>query len=81
MNEYRKKLLKRYLQGEHLNEFERKKFNGYLDKINVMTYMMNEDNIDNLNPEYIAWCKLKINKTNYELSKDKNLMKFLNDTK
>jgi hypothetical protein len=81
MSDYRKKLLKRYLQGEHFSEFERKKFNSYLDKINVMTYMKDEDKLDNLNPEYIAWCKIKIRKTNYELSKDKNLMRFLNDIK
>lgn len=77
MSDYRKKLLKRYLQGEHFSEFERKKFNDYLDKTNIMTYMMNEDNMDNLNREYIAWCNLKIRKTNYELSKDENIIKFL----
>jgi hypothetical protein len=77
MSDYRKKLLKRYLQGEHFSEFERKKFNDYLDKTNVMTYMKDEDKLDNLNPEYIAWCKIKIRKTNYELSKDKNLMRFI----
>jgi hypothetical protein len=77
MSDYRKKLLKRYLQGVHFSEFERKKFNDYLDKTNIMTYMMNEDNMDNLNQEYIAWCKLKIRKTNYELSKDENIIKFL----
>jgi hypothetical protein len=82
MNEYRTKLLKRYLQGDHFSEYERKKFNGYLDKINIMTYMKNEDSLEDLNPEYIAWCKVKIRKTNYELSKDENLIKFLkNDTK
>jgi hypothetical protein len=77
MSDYRKKLLKRYLQGEHFSEFERKKFNDYLDKTNVMTYIMNEDNMDNLNQEYVAWCNLKIRKTNYELSKDENIIKFL----
>jgi hypothetical protein len=82
MNEYRTKLLRKYLQGHHLDEYERKKFNGYLDKINIMTYMKNEDSLEDLNPEYIAWCKVKIRKTNYELSKDENLIKFLkNDTK
>jgi hypothetical protein len=38
---------------------------------------MHEDNLDNLNQEYVAWCKLKIQRTNYELSKDKNLIRFL----
>ena len=57
MNEYRKKLLKKYLSSDYLNDY---------------------DNLDNLNPEYVAWCKIKIRSTNYELSKDKNLMKFLN---
>jgi len=77
MNEYKKELLKKYLQGGHFNDYERKKFNDYLDKINIMTYTMNENNLDNLNPDYVAWCKIKIRKTNYELSKDKNIVKFL----
>jgi hypothetical protein len=39
---------------------------------------MNEDNLDDLDPEYVAWCKIKIQKTNYELSQDINIVKFLN---
>ena len=78
MSEFKKTLLKKHLQGHYLNEFERKKFNEYINKVNIMTYMMEENNLDNLNPEYVIWCKLKIERTNYELSKDKNLMNFLN---
>lgn len=78
MNEYRKKILEKYLNSDYLNDFENKKFKQYLDKINIMTYMMYENDLDNLNPEYVEWCKIKIQKTNYELSKDKQLMKFLN---
>ena len=77
MSEFRKNLLKKYLNSDYLNDFENKKFKEYLNKINIMTYMMHEDNLDNLNPEYVAWCKIKIRSTNYELSKDKNLMKFI----
>ena len=43
-----------------------------------MTYIMNEDNLDDLDPEYVTWCKVKIQKTNYELSQDINIVKFLN---
>jgi hypothetical protein len=77
MNEYKSKLLDKYLNSDYFNDFEQKKFSEYLNKINIMTYIMNEDNLDDLDPEYVAWCKIKIQKTNYELSKDKNLMRFL----
>ena len=77
MSEFRKTLLKKHLQSDYLNDFEHKKFTEYLNKVNIMTYMMHEDNLDSLNQEYVAWCKLKIQRTNYELSKDKNLMRFL----
>jgi len=77
MSEFRKTLLRKHLQSDYFNDFEQKKFSEYLNKINIMTYIMNEDNLDDLDPEYVAWCKIKIQKTNYELSKDKNLMRFL----
>jgi hypothetical protein len=38
MNEYKTKLLNKYLNNEYLNDFEEKKFNEYLDKTNVFTY-------------------------------------------
>lgn len=77
MSQYRKKLLEKYLNSDYFNDFENKKFKEYLNKVNIMTYIMNEDNLNNLNPEYVEWCKIKIKKTNYELSKDKNLMRFI----
>jgi hypothetical protein len=77
MSEFRKTLLRKHLQSDYLNDFEHKKFMEYINKVNIMTYMMHEDNLDSLDQEYVAWCKLKIQRTNYELSKDKNLMKFL----
>jgi len=77
MSEYKSKLLDKYLNSDYFDDFEQKKFSEYLNKINIMTYIMNEDNLDDLDPEYVAWCKVKIQKTNYELSKDKNLMRFL----
>ena len=78
MSEYKSKLLNKYLNSDYLNDFENKKFEEYLKKVNIMAYMMNEDNLDNLNPEYVAWCKIKIQRTNYELSQDVNIIKFLN---
>ena len=47
MREFRKTLLKKHLQSNYLNDFEHKKFIQYLDKVNIMTYMMNEDNLNN----------------------------------
>jgi hypothetical protein len=78
MSEYKSKLLDKYLNSDYFNDFEQKKFSEYLNKINIMTYIMNEDNLDDLDPEYVAWCKIKIQKTNYELSQDINIVKFLN---
>jgi len=78
MSEYKSKLLDKYLNSDYFNDFEQKKFSEYLNKINIMTYIMNEDNLDDLDPEYVAWCKVKIQKTNYELSQDINIVKFLN---
>jgi hypothetical protein len=78
MSEYKSRLLNKYLDSDYLNDFENKKFEEYLKKVNIMAYMMNEDNLDNLNPEYVAWCKIKIQRTNYELSQDVNIIKFLN---
>ena len=78
MNEYKTKLLNKYLNDENLNDFEQKKFNEYLDKINVFTYCRYENETDVLNKEYIIWSELKIKKMNFELYKDKNIVKFLN---
>ena len=78
MSEYKSKLLDKYLNSDYFDDFEQKKFSEYLNKVNIMTYIMNEDNLDNLDPEYVAWCKVKIQKTNYELSQDINIVKFLN---
>ena len=78
MNEYKTKLLNKYLNDENLNDFEQKKFNEYLDKTNVFTYCRYENETDVLNKEYIIWSELKIKKMNFELSKDKNIVKFLN---
>jgi hypothetical protein len=78
MSEYKSKLLDKYLNSDYFDDFEQKKFSEYLNKVNIMTYIMNEDNLDDLDPEYVAWCKVKIQKTNYELSQDVNIVKFLN---
>jgi hypothetical protein len=78
MSEYKSKLLDKYLNSDYFDDFEQKKFSEYLNKVNIMTYIMNEDNLDDLDPEYVAWCKVKIQKTNYELSQDINIVKFLN---
>ena len=78
MNEYKTKLLNKYLNDERLNYFENKKFNEYLYKTNVFTYCKHEDETDLLNEEYVILAKLKIKKINFELSKDKNIVKFLN---
>ena len=78
MNEYKTKLLNKYLSGEHLNDFEEKKFKDYLDKTNVFTYCRYENETHMLNEEYVMWAKLKIEKINFEFSKDKNIVEFLN---
>ena len=78
MSEYKTKLLSKYLNGEYLNDFEKKKFKEYVDKTNVFTYCVYESETDLLNKEYVMWSKLKIEKTNFEFSKDKNIVKFLN---
>ena len=78
MSEYKTKLLSKYLNGEYLNDFEKKKFKEYVDKTNVFTYCVYENETDLLNKEYVMWSKLKIEKTNFEFSKDKNIVKFLN---
>ena len=78
MSNFKRKLLKKVLNEENLNDFEMKKFEEYLKKINIMSYMMYEDRLHILNPDYVEWCKLKIEETNFELSKDINIIKFLN---
>ena len=78
MSNFKKKLLEKVLNEEILNDFEMKKFEEYLKKVNIMSYMMYEDRLHTLNPDYVEWCKLKIEETNYELSKDINIIKFLN---
>lgn len=78
MSEYKTMLLKKYLNQGYLNDFEKKKFNQYLDKTNIFTYCVYENETDLLNKEYVIWSKLKIEKTNFEFSKDKNIVKFLN---
>jgi len=78
MSSFKSKLLEKVLNEERLNDFEQKKFEEYLKKINIMTYMMYEDRLHTLDEEYIQWCKLKINEINYELSQDVNIVKFLN---
>jgi len=78
MSLFKSKLLEKVLNEEKLNDFEQKKFEEYLKKINIMTYMMYEDRLHTLDEEYIQWCKLKINEINYELSQDVNIVKFLN---
>jgi hypothetical protein len=78
MSNFKSKLLYKVLDEEILNDFEQKKFEEYLKKINIMTYMMYEDRLHMLDEEYVKWCKLKIEEINYELSKDINIIKFLN---
>ena len=78
MSEFKSKLLEKILNQEYLTDFELKKYNEYLKKINIMTYMMYEDRPHMLDDEYIEWAKLKIEDINKELSQDFNLIKFLN---
>jgi len=78
MSEFKDKLLDKYMNGECLNNFEQKKFDKYVEKTNVFTYCKNEDQIDLLDKNYVKWSKIKIKRLNSELSKDKNIMKFLN---
>lgn len=78
MNTFKQKLLIKFLNQNYLNDFEKKKFEEYLSKVNIMTYMMYEDRLEMLSPEYIKWCEIKIKKINYDLLKDKNIMNFIN---
>ena len=78
MSDFKKELLIKFLNQNYLNDFEKKKFKEYLSKINIMTYMMYEDRLEMLSPEYIKWCEIKIEQINYDLSKDKNIMNFIN---
>ena len=80
MIKFKEKLLYKYLNEEHLNELERKKFNEYVDKTNIFTYCRCENEKHLLNKNYIKWSEIKIKRLNSELSKDKNIMKFLNET-
>lgn len=72
MNTFKQKLLYKYLNGEYLNNFEKKKFIEYLNKINIFTYCKYEDEPHFLNSDYIKWCKIKINFLNKELYKEYN---------
>lgn len=72
MSEFKTKLLNKYLKGEYLNDFEEKKFKKYLDKVNIFTYCRYEDETHLLNPDYVEWCKIKIDKLNKELYKKYN---------
>lgn len=79
MSEFKKELLIKVLNKDYLNDFEKKKLKDYLNKINIMTYMMYEDRLETLDPDYIKWCEIKIKQINYDLSEDKNIMKFINE--
>lgn len=78
MSEFKKKLLHKYLSNEILNEFESKKFEQYLGKINILTYCRYEEEQHLLNPDYIEWCKIKIKKLNKENSEKELYRKYNN---
>jgi len=40
MSEFKSKLLEKVLNEEYLTDFELKKYEEYLKKVNIMTYMM-----------------------------------------
>jgi hypothetical protein len=78
MSDFKDMLLDKYINGGYLNDFEQKKFDQYVDKTNVFTYCKYEDRTHLLDENYVKWSKIKIKRINKELSKDPNLMKFLN---
>ncbi len=77
MSKFKTKLLNKYLNSEYFNDFEQKKFDEYVNKTNVFTYCRYENELHLLDKDYIEWCKIKIMRLNKELSKDKNIVKFL----
>jgi len=77
MSEFKTKLLNKYLNSEYFNDFEQKKFDEYVNKTNVFTYCKHENDLHLLNKDYVEWCKIKIMRLNKELSKDNNIVKFL----
>ena len=42
MSNFKTKLLNKYLNSEYFNDFEQKKFDEYVNKTNVFTYLVNQ---------------------------------------
>mgnify|MGYP003651336518 FL=1 len=55
---FKEELLDKYLSGEELNSFEKKKLIEYVDKTSLAVYYTS-DCRDDLPPLYVEYCKLK----------------------
>ena len=61
-------LLNKIDMGESFSEWEKKRFEKYLDKTSLTTYHTHDE--DHLTAEYIQMCDIKINRYEMQVQKE-----------